>query len=289
MPVRLRSQEPSEISASEKIGVKSVDLKQLGRVRDDLFEWFINMDSLKDIKIDHEGKIETYENARNVLKKHLDYICKRSDHRGWYGQYFLLSDARWKDWKSLRLKLFRKAWKRAGFDKAPPESANPATLSLMADDPTIISMYRDVHDFVGGRISIGYLEDIFVSVRRLRMQLELLGYEVRRPSVRDDAHVKNRQESGYYAYHFHVKVPLTDPFEGQFVLAEIQVHTMMSTSFVLIGHDLIYKPTEPGQGILPTSIHADMRLMSDSMILNDRFFESIRRRLKETLPISGVA
>lgn len=150
-----------------------------------------------------------------------------------------------------------------------PESMK-AKLKLRGFKTDVESAMRNLYDAAGIRIICPYLDDVYTMAEELAKCCDIEVIEVK-------DYIKNPKENGYRSYHMIVQTPVKYNGETHFVVAEIQIRTMVMNSWASAEHQLRYKsenPTDEG--------HIRMlKRCADEMLKIDQSMMKIRDMMNE--------
>lgn len=152
-----------------------------------------------------------------VLEKLLDRISEIDSRREMSGERRLVDNVRYriKSPESMQAKL-----KKRGF----------------ATD--VETAMKKLYDAAGIRIICPYMDDVYTMAKEIAKCSDIEVIEVK-------DYIKNPKENGYRSYHMIVETPVVYEGETHYVVAEIQIRTMVMNSWASAEHQLRYKSKNP--------------------------------------------
>lgn len=216
-----------------------------------------------------------YREEYKFLERAISYLLQVLDNfNEWYGDekgevaYLSgLQEARAKDWKRLKFKI----WEKLRKDMECTE--------LTFTD--VKRAYSKIHDLAGGRIAIRYFDKVPEKCGDLQRYLVDHGFTVRLRGIPDKNYLKNDKQ-GYRAYHMYVRSPVKDKNgNDRTTVFEIQVRTAFQHIWAVLSHPLVYEKFREKEGGIPELIIDSMQTLSSNTHAADRQLVTVRKIVEE--------
>ncbi len=185
-----------------------------------------------------------------VLEKLLERIHDIDDRREQSGERKLSDNVRYriKSPESIQAKLKRRGLKT-----------------------DVDSAMKNLYDAAGIRIICPYMDDVYQMAEEIAKCCDIEVIEIK-------DYIKNPKENGYRSYHMIVQTPVKYNGETHFVMAEIQIRTMVMNSWASAEHQLRYKSKNPKD-----KEHMEMlKKCADEMLKIDMSMMKIRDMMNGT-------
>lgn len=123
------------------------------------------------------------------------------------------------------------------------ESSIIKKLERKGCDYTLANITKHIHDGVGVRIVVSFLNDVYDIVSILRKSKNLI-------VVGQEDYIKDPKDTGYISYHLNVLVPVYLENRIDYIEAEIQIRTIAMDFWASLDHKIRYKfPNEIPQEV----------------------------------------
>ena len=135
---------------------------------------------------------------------------------------------------------------------------------------TIASAMENINDIAGVRVVCRYIDDVYAVADMLLRQPDVT-------LVKMQDYIKTPNYNGYRSLHLDLKVPVYFSDRTEYVLAEVQIHTVAMDFWASLEHDIRYKADKSK---LPAGINEEMLERSEEIAEIDRKMQNTYKRIK---------
>ncbi len=96
------------------------------------------------------------------------------------------------------------------------------------------SAMENLYDAAGIRIMCPYMDDVYIMAREIARCSDIEIIEIK-------DYIRNPKENGYRSYHIILKTPVLCSGETRYMVAEVQIRTIVMNSWAVAEHQLKYK------------------------------------------------